>query len=127
MNAYPRNNRFGPNAGNIPSGPKADVTASAAYVDRSRKPSNPYLADLPRLVDGGQKAPELYDRTRVDRLEDEAEKLRRVIEDKQLKKRRGLKEWERLGRESEAAIFRAQLADDSVRALAGEGDGGAAF
>lgn len=126
MNAYTRSNRFGSNAG-IPSGPKADMAATGGYVDRNRKPSNPYLADLPRVVEGGQKAPDLYDHSRLDRLESEAENLRRVIEDKQQKKRKAMREWERLSRETEGAIFRAQLAEDSVRALAGEGDGGAAF
>lgn len=126
MNAYTRSNRFGSNAG-IPSGPKADMAATGGYVDRNRKPSNPYLADLPRVVEGGQKAADLYDHSRLDRLESEAENLRRVIEDKQQKKRKAMREWERLSRETEGAIFRAQLAEDSVRALAGEGDGGAAF
>lgn len=96
-------------------------------VGYDRKPSNPYLGDLPRIVEGGQKAPDLYDHSRLDKLEEEAEKLRRVIDDKQIKKRRGLREWDRLERESEAAGLRAQLADESVRALAGENDGGAAF
>lgn len=92
-----------------------------------RKPPNPYLTDLPRIIDGGQKAPDQYDRSRVARLEDEAEKLRLAIEEKQSKSRRGLREWDRMARETEAAGFRSQLAEDSVRALAGEGDGGAAF
>lgn len=124
---YQRTARFGPNAGAVPSGPRADSAAAGGYNENTRPASNPYLADLPRVVEGGQKAPDLYDRSRVDRLEVEAENLRRAIEDKQMKKRKGLREWERLGRESEAASFRAQLADDSVRALAGDGDSGAAF
>jgi hypothetical protein len=95
--------------------------------DRGPKPGNTYLADLPRVVPGGVKAPELYDRGRLNKLEDEAEKLRQVIEDKQERKRKGLKEWAKLSRESETASFRAQLADENVRALAGENDGGAAF
>jgi len=103
------------------------MASAPAFHDRARQPSNPYLADLPRIVEGGQRAPELYDRSRVMRLEDEAEKLRRAIEDKQTQNRRGLREWERLSRESEGAAFRAQLAEESARALAGEGDGGAAF
>lgn len=85
------------------------------------------MTGLPQITEGGQKLPELYDRSRAERLEDEAERLRRVIEEKQARKRKGLREWERLERESEQAAFRAALADESVRTLAGEVDGGAAF
>lgn len=122
---YPRTQRFAPNGAPLPSGPKAD-TVNGGFGNGG-KPVNAYLADLPRIVDGGIKAPELYDRGRLDKLEDEAERLRRVIEDKQAHKRKGLKEWAKLSRESETASFRAQLADENVRALAGESDGGAAF
>lgn len=120
---YPRTTRFGPSGAPLPTGPKSDVVNTAF----GGKPINAYLADLPRIVEGGLKAPELYDRGRLDKLEDEAEKLRRVIEDKQARKRRGLREWAKLSRDSEAAGFRAQLADENVRALAGEGEGSAAF
>ena len=78
-------------------------------------------------MDGGQKLPDLYDRSRAEKLEEEAERIRKVIEEKQTRKRNGLREWERLERESEHAAFRAGLADESVRALAGERDVGAAF
>ncbi|GAB7354812.1 hypothetical protein MBLNU459_g5202t2 [Dothideomycetes sp. NU459] len=120
---YPRTTRFAPNGAPIPDAPRA----GAASVGYDRKPSNSYLNDLPRIIEGGQKAPSLYDHSRLDKLEEEAERLRRAIDDKQLRKRKGLREWERLERESEAAGLRAQLADESVRALAGESDGGAAF
>ena len=122
---FPRTARFGPTGAPLPSGPKADM--AAAGYDRGAKPFNIYLGDLPRIVEGGVKAPELYDKGRLDKLEDEAEKLRRVIENKQDRKRKGLREWAKLERDSEAAGFRARLADDNVRALAGENDGGAAF
>lgn len=124
-NTYPRTTRFGPNGVPLPSGPKAETTNGG--FERGAKPVNAYLSDLPRLIEGGLKAPELYDRGRLDKLEDEAEKLRRVIEDKQARKRRGLREWAKLSRESDTASFRAQLADENVRALAGESDSGAAF
>ncbi|KAH0271647.1 hypothetical protein KCU91_g7236, partial [Aureobasidium melanogenum] len=125
---YPRTTRFAPNGAPLPSGPKADIVMGGmGEFDRGAKPGNAYLADLPRIVDGGVKAPELYDRGRLNKLEDEAEKLRQVIEDKQARKRKGLKEWAKLSRESETASFRAQLADENLRALAGESDGGAAF
>jgi len=120
---YPRTQRFAPNGAPIPSEPRGDDPRSAA----PRKSVNPHLADLPQIIEGGQKAPDLYDRSRLEKLEEEAERIRRVIEEKQAKKRKGLREWERLERESQAASFRAELAEESVRALAGETDGGAAF
>ncbi|KAI5207639.1 hypothetical protein AUEXF2481DRAFT_1936 [Aureobasidium subglaciale EXF-2481] len=125
---YPRTTRFAPNGAPLPSGPKADIVMGGmGEDDRGVKPVNVYLADLPRIVDGGIRAPELYDRGRLNKLEDEAEKLRQVIEDKQARKRKGLREWAKLSRESETASYRAQLADENVRALAGENDGGAAY
>lgn len=110
----------------IPETPRGPANG-AVRGGADRKASNPHLADLPRVVEGGQKAPEPYDRGRIEKLEEEAEKLRRSIEEKQARKRKGLREWEKLEHESEGAGFRAQLADESVRALAGESDGGAAF
>lgn len=85
------------------------------------------LPGLPQIVDGGVRAPDLYDRARLEKLEEETDKIRKLIEEKQTRKRKGLREWERLERESEAAGFRASLADESVRALEGEGEMETAF
>lgn len=84
---------------------------------------NPHLSDLPRILDGGRPAPPLVDTSRLDKLEEEAERLRRTIEDKTARKRRGVREWERLERESETAGFRAELAEEGLRGL-GEDEGG---
>ena len=53
--------------------------------------------------------------------------MRKTIEEKEARKRKGLREWERLGRETEAASFRSQLAEEALRSATGEAEGAAAF
>lgn len=130
--------KFAPNGQPIPetpTGPRAardsnpstnnNNTANERRV--SAQQPHPALADLPKIVDGGVRAESVVDRSRAEKLEEEAERLRKVIEEKQARKRRGLREWERLGRESEVAGLRSELAEASVSTLAGEVDLGAAF
>lgn len=88
---------------------------------------HPAIANLPKLVDGGQKAEPLIDEAKLGRLQDEAERLRRQIEERELKKRKGLREWDRLSREVEIAGLRSELAEQSVRELNGEAESQAAF
>lgn len=95
---------------------------------RSSRPSvHPAIADLPKPIDGGQKAEPLIDRTKLDRLQEEAEKLRKAIDEKEAKQRRGLREWDRLSRETEAAGLKTQLAEEALRRESGEGEGMGAF
>jgi len=66
---------------------------------------------------------------KVKQLEDDAERIRTEMDEKQKNKREVLREWEVRGRESEVAGLKSQLADDHLRAL-GEEDSvmmGAAF
>lgn len=63
----------------------------------------------------------------MDRLERQTEELRKVVDEKQAKKRRGLLEWERLENEVKLAELRAQLAQESLVAISGEEGGTAAF
>lgn len=88
---------------------------------------HPALADLPKIIDGGQKAEPLVDRSKLTRLEDEAEKLRKQIEDKETRKRKSLREWDRMTRETEAAALRSELAEEALRQLNGEAESQAAF
>lgn len=88
---------------------------------------HPALADLPKIIDGGQKAEPLVDRSKLTRLEDEAEKLRKQIEDKETRKRKSLREWDRMIRETEAAALRSELAEEALRQLNGEAESQAAF
>jgi hypothetical protein len=82
---------------------------------------------LPKPIEGGQKAEPLVDRTKLNKLEDEAEKLRKIIEEREAKKRKGLRDWERLQRETEVAGYRSQLAEEALRNVSGEAEGAAAF
>ncbi|RMZ04140.1 hypothetical protein D0860_06505 [Hortaea werneckii] len=148
---YPRSQRFAPNGQPIPDGPSSTpptgpragrrppdapgsgLPPSGPSAD-SRPPRmpvaptiHPAIASLPKLVDGGQKADPLIDETKLGRLQDEAERLRRQIEERELKKRKGLREWDRLSREVEVAGLRSELAEQSVRELNGEAESQAAF
>jgi hypothetical protein len=83
---------------------------------------------LPKEVPGGQKAPELYDKSKIMKLEDEARKLRDLIDAKEATKRQKLREWDTLEKDANNATLRAGLADQQLRSLNGEGEvGGAAF
>ena len=103
-----------PTEPNIPTGPAASRT-------------HPALLDLPKIIEGGVKAEPLVDRTKLDRLEDEAERLRRQIDEKEARKRKSLREWDRLQRESEVAGLRSELAEQALRELNGEAESQAAF
>lgn len=81
---------------------------------------NQHLADLPKLKEGGEKLPLPYDTTKADKLEEEAAKLRKMIDEKEVKKRQGLREWERLEREASTTALRSELADEHLKALSGE-------
>lgn len=101
----------------------------------SRRPSltsvtpqlHPAIADLPKIIPGGQRAEPLVDETRINKLEEEAEKLRKIIEEKQSKLRKSVREWDRAVRESEAAAYRSSLAEESIRKLNGETEVQGAF
>ncbi|KAK3700649.1 hypothetical protein LTR37_015838 [Vermiconidia calcicola] len=122
---YPRTQRFGPGGQPIPDSPGTG-TPTGPRASRADRP-HPALAELPKPIEGGQKSESLVDRTKLDKLQEEAEKLRKAIEEKEARKRKGLREWERLGRETEAAGFRTQLAEEALRNANGEAEGAAAF
>lgn len=86
-----------------------------------------HLADLSKEIPGGQKAPELYDKSKILKLEEEARKLREMIDRKEDAKRQKLREWDGLEREAETAQLRVDLAEGSLRSLNGEGDVSGAF
>ncbi|TKX19544.1 hypothetical protein C1H76_8393 [Elsinoe australis] len=115
---YPRSQRFAPNGAPIPTSPA---------MSGARKISNPYLASLPPILDEGKKLPPLYDRSRLDKLEEETERMRKALDEKQARKRKGLREWDRLEREVQLAELRGNLAEESLIAMSGGEGGGAAF
>lgn len=73
--------------------------------------------------------PALYDSSKADKLEEEAAKIRKMIDEREVKKRQGLREWEGLERESGTAALRSELAEQHLKTLNGEGEasGAAAF
>ncbi|EUC33697.1 hypothetical protein COCCADRAFT_4819 [Bipolaris zeicola 26-R-13] len=81
-----------------------------------------HLADLPKEIPGGQKAPEMYDKSKILKLEAEAQKLRELIDKKEDAKRQKLREWDGLEREAETAQLKVDLAESSLRGLNGEAD-----
>ena len=79
---------------------------------------------MPKEVPGGQKLPELIDTSKILKLEEEARKLRELIEAKEAAKRGGLREWEALGREADNAALRSELAEEHLQSMSGEWEGG---
>lgn len=70
----------------------------------------------------------MYDKSKILKLEEEARKLRELIDKKEDAKRARLREWTGLEREAETAQVRVELAEGSLRNLNDEGEaGGPAF
>ena len=70
---------------------------------------------------------EPYTNSKLQKLEDEMEKMRQNIAVKESKLKPELRQWAKLERESEKAALKSQLADESLRGLSGEDGGGVAF
>jgi hypothetical protein len=86
-----------------------------------------HLSDLPKEIPGGQKAPEVYDKSRLLKLEEDARRLREMIDKKEDEKRMKLREWDGLERDAGKAQLKVDLAEASLRELEGEGDMSSAF
>ncbi|KAG4254307.1 hypothetical protein FPRO06_11599 [Fusarium proliferatum] len=144
----------GPSA--IPTGPRATPsnTSSATTTTQSR-PFNPptgpsaqhagsarqtlaqsMLATLPPIIPGGKLDPSMTPlalgvtrelEPHYRKLKDEEEKLRDELHAKQERLRKSLYTWNRLERDSRAWEMRSDLSEKSMKNLAGEGMGGAAF
>lgn len=72
--------------------------------------------------------PPLHETGKADKLEEEAARLRKAIDDKEIKKRSGLREWNKLEREAGTAALKSDLAEEHLRSLNGEAEGvGATF
>lgn len=127
--------------GGPPSGPRGPAPGPTPFATPFRGSSNStsttyprtqrfrdHLADLPKEIPGGQKAPENYEKSKILKLEEEARRLREIIETKEAAKRQRLKEWDTLERDANNASLRADLAEQQLRSLNGDGEaGGAAF
>ncbi|KAI9759393.1 MAG: hypothetical protein M4579_002382 [Chaenotheca gracillima] len=90
-----------------------------------------HLSDLPSIVPGGKLAPSGMDKPiaeRLAKLQQEQEKLQKELAEKEEKKRKGLRNWDRMERESARDGLKSELAEQQVKMMAGEGGlGGAAF
>ncbi|KAF4952860.1 hypothetical protein FGADI_6449 [Fusarium gaditjirri] len=144
----------GPSA--IPTGPRATPSnTSSASTTTQPRPFNPptgpsaqhaggtrqtlaqsMLATLPPIIPGGKLDPSMMPlalgvtrelEPHFRKLKDEEEKLRDELHAKQERLRKSLYTWNRLERDSRAWEMRSDLSEKSMKNLAGEGMGGAAF
>ncbi|KAK5071331.1 hypothetical protein LTR64_007835 [Lithohypha guttulata] len=145
---YPRSQRFdtarpsGP-----PTGPSSVSTTFNHATSSPATPATPaapasfvksQLSTLERIVPGGKHIPgsaqsstglSADQERKLKILEDDAERIRTEIFDKQKSKREVLRDWEVREKESEIAALKSELAEESLRTL-GEEDSamvGAAF
>lgn len=84
------------------------------------------MNDMPQTKAGGERLPPLHDPTKADRLEEEAARLRKLIDEKEARKRQGLREWDKLEREASTSALKSELAEEHLRELTGQGESGAA-
>ena len=115
---YPRTQRF--------DNPTNTAQTQQSSTDR-------HLSGLPAIVPGGKLLPSAIGpekERKLKQLEDEAEKLRQAIHEKEKSKRTEVREWDNRERESATAGLRSELADRHLDKMM-EGDesgvGGAAF
>lgn len=111
---------------NLPAFRTSNST-STTYPRTKRFDSHTALADLPTLKEGGERLAPLHDTTKADKLEEEAARLRKMIDDREQARRAGLREWGHSEREVGTAGLRSELAEEGLRRLNGEGSGTAAF
>ncbi|KAH0523510.1 hypothetical protein TsFJ059_008508 [Trichoderma semiorbis] len=141
---------------NIPTGPRAASSNGAGTgTSPAQRPFNPptgpsaqhgngprhslaqsLLATMPPLVPGGKTDPSMTPlllgvtkeiEPHYRKLRDEEEKLREELRLKQERLRRSMCAWNRLERDAHAWEMRSDLSEKSMKNLAGEGIGGAAF
>ena len=120
----PRESVDGSSGSNAPPMFRSSNSTSTTYPRTQR--FNTQLGDVAQIKSGGQRAPPLVDQSKADKLEEEAARLRKMIDDKQQKKRVALKDWEKLEGDVKIAALRSDLADEHLRALSGESSDGLA-
>lgn len=86
---------------------------------------------MPQIIPGGKLLPSAVDpkiAERLAKLDEEKKKLEAEVARMEEQNRSGLRDWDRLTRESNREGFKSELAEQHVSMLAGEsGMGGAAF
>ncbi|KAK0708986.1 hypothetical protein B0T26DRAFT_742592 [Lasiosphaeria miniovina] len=122
---------------NPPTGPAAHAHAHA----HSAAPPRPtlaqnLLASMPPIIPGGKIDPAAVPLTtgvirELDahhrKLKEDEERIRDEMKMRQEKLRKSLRQWDKMERESKAFELKSDLSEKSLKNLAGEGLGGAAF
>ncbi|KAI4154609.1 MAG: hypothetical protein LQ340_001555 [Diploschistes diacapsis] len=118
-----------PSSGPPPPFRGSNNSTSTTYPRTQRFNTGPasHLSSIPPIIEGGKKLPSLMDsehERKLAQIEDEKRRLEGMIEEKQRAKRAGLREWERLERESKRDALRSELAEGHLERLSGEVGGG---
>jgi hypothetical protein len=122
-----------PRGSHFPAGNFRGNSSSTTYP-RSQRFDNPtspsagpaaHLSDLAKPVEGGVKIPGGGGQAdaKIRKLEEEAERLRNQIAEKQDKKRGNLREWSRMGAETETLRLRGELIESKVGGRTDDGVG----
>ena len=108
---------------------RSNNSSSTTYPRTQRFSTTNHLASLPAIIPGGKAFPNADPASakKIGQLEEDAEKLRKTIEEKQKVKREVLREWETRERESRREGLRSELAEAQLEGLSGEVIGGTAF
>ncbi|KAI9699345.1 MAG: hypothetical protein M1836_002955 [Candelina mexicana] len=133
-------------SGGVPTGPRSSHSSgppshahSTPFRSSHNSSSTTYprtqrfavLASVPQIVPGGKLLPSGIDpkiAERLAKLDEEKKKLEAEVARMEEQSRSGLREWDRLSRDSNRESFKSELAEQHVSMLAGEsGMGGAAF
>lgn len=91
------------------------------------------LANMPVIIPGGKLDPLLHTGIlpemlpHYQRLREEEERLRTELDAKQDRLRKQLRLWDKMEREARAFELKSELSEKSLKTIAGEGVGGAAF
>jgi len=115
----------GPAGGNTGGQAFRSNNSTSTTYPRTQRFNN-ILNELPQVKEGGERLPPLHDSSKAERLEEEAARLRKLIDEKEARKRQGLRDWDRLEREAGTAVLKSELAEEHLRELTGEGEGTAA-
>lgn len=109
-----------------PPGFRGNNSTSTTYPRTQRfnvPAASVHLADLPVIKPGGERISPLHDMSKAERLEEEAARLRKMIDEKQEQKRQSLREYETLDRQTKTAALRTDLAEENLRKMSEDTSG----
>jgi hypothetical protein len=120
-----------PRGGHFNSGFRGSTNSTSTTYPRSQRfdTASTHLADLATVIPGGQKLPprDAAADAKIKRLEEEAERLKTQITEKQKTQRVNMREWNRMSQETESARLRAEFAEENLARINGEESSGPAF